>query len=93
MDLDYLWVCGLIWRNTSDAVAGAELINGLASRDPHIRQLAKEILMASGQAAMNLLESAFADGRITPESAGECLAQLFRTQHKEELTDWEQACN
>ena len=40
-----------------------------------------------------LLESAFAVGRVTPESAGECMAELFRAQLKQELTNWEQPSN
>ena len=83
-------VCGIIWRKTSDPVVGWELINGLNSGDPHIRQVAKQILVECGQPSMNLLENAFALGSVTLESAGGCMAELFRTQLKQELTDWEQ---
>ena len=90
MDLDYMLVCGIIWRKTSDPVVGWELINGLNSQDPHIRQVAKQILVDCGQPSMNLLESAFVLGTVTLESAGDCMTELFRAQLKQELTDWEQ---
>lgn len=83
-------VCAIIWRKTSDPVVGWELIDDLNSQDPHIRQVAKQILVECGQPSMNLLESAFALGRVTPESAGDCMPEFFRAQLKQELTDWEQ---
>jgi hypothetical protein len=93
MDLDYLLVCGIIWRETGDCVAGWELINGLNSRDPRLRQVAKESLVECGKPSMNLLESAFATGIVTPESAGACIAELFRAQSKDDWTNWEQTSN
>jgi len=93
MEVDYMLVCGYIWRKTSDPIVGWELIDGLNSRDSRIRQVVKEILVECGHPSMILLESAFTVGRVTPESAGECMAELFRAQLKEELTDWEQASN
>jgi len=83
-------VCGIIWRKTSDPVVGWELIDGFNSQDPHIRQVAKQILLECGQPSMDLLERALALGRVTLESAGDCMAELFRAQLKQELTDWEQ---
>jgi len=86
-------VCGIIWRKTEDVVAGWELINGLKSRHPNVRQVAKAILVECGEPSMNLLESAFAVGSVTPDSAGACIAEIFRAQSREEWTDWEPASN
>jgi hypothetical protein len=93
MDVDYMLVCGLIWQKTADRVAGWELIKGLNSRDPHLREVAKTILVECGEPAMSLIESAFAFGSVTADSAGPCLAEIFRAQSKEEWTNWEPASN
>ena len=93
MDVDYMLVCGAVWRETGDLVAGWELISGLNSRDLCVRQIAKEILVESGRPSMSLLESAFAVGSVTPDSAGACLAEMFRAQSKEEWTSWEPTSN
>jgi hypothetical protein len=93
LEVDYMLVCGVIWRETGNLVAGWELIHGLNSRDLCVRQIAKEILVESGRPSMNLLESAFALGCVTPDSAGTCIAELFRAQSREEWTSWEPASN
>jgi len=93
MEVDYMLVCGIIWRETGDLAAGWELIRGLNSRNPHLREIAKEILVECGKPSMYLLESAFAFGSVTPDSAGECMAELFRAQSRGEWTSWEQASN
>jgi hypothetical protein len=93
MELDYMLVCGVIWQETGHITAGWELIHGLKSRDLCVRLIAKEILVETGKRSMNLLESAFAVGSVTPDSAGACLAELFRAQSKEEWTGWEPSSN
>jgi hypothetical protein len=93
MDVDYMLVCAAIWRETGDIVAGWELINGLKSRDLCVRQIAKDIMLESGKSSMNLLESAFAVGSVTPDSAGACITEIFRAQAKEDWTNWEPTSN
>ena len=93
MDVDYMLVCGYIWRKTSDPVVGWELIKGLNSRDPFLREIAKDILVGCGKASMNLLESAFAAGSVTPDSGASCMMEIFRARCKDEWTDWEQPTN
>ena len=93
MEVDYMLVCGVIWQETGDPVAGWELISGLNSRDLCVRLIAKEILVESGNPSMNLLESAFALGSVTPDSAGACMAELLRAQSRKEWTNWEPPSN
>ena len=78
MDVDYMLACGIVWQKTADPVAGWELIEGLASQDPHVRQLVQTILVDCGEPSMNLLESAIATGTVSPDSAGECMAEILR---------------
>jgi hypothetical protein len=89
-DVQYMLVCGIIWKERADLVAGWELIRGLNSQDRLLREIAKGILVECGQPSMELLESAFANGGVTPDSAGECISELFRVQSKEAWTSWEQ---
>jgi len=92
-DIHYILVCGVIWQKTADVAAGWELIRALNSEDPCLREIAKQILVECGQPSMTLLESAFANGSVTPDSAGECIAEIFRTQSKVVWTAWEQPSN
>jgi len=92
-DVHYVLVCGRIWHETADPVAGWELIAALNSDDLYLREIAKAILVECGLPSMRLLENAFANGSVTPDSAGECLAEIFRAQSKEVWTGWEQASN
>ena len=70
MNADYMLACGIVWRKTADPVAGWELIEGLDSPDPHVRQLAQTILVECGEPSMNLLESAIATGTPKPGFSG-----------------------
>jgi len=92
-DVHYVLVCGVIWQRNADLVAGWELIRALNSEDLYLREIAKQILVACGQPSMKLLESAFAKGSVTPDSAGECIAEIFRAQSREVWTSWEQPNN
>ena len=86
MDADYLVACGFVWRKTLDPVAGWELVEGLESEDQEVRLLAQSLLAESGEASMNLLESAVAAGAINPESAGPCMAAILRSKNR--IGDW-----
>ena len=86
MEADYIVACGVVWRKTLDPVAGSELVEGLKSEDQEIRSLAGTILAESGEASMNLLESAVASGVVDPEFAGPCMAAILRFQNRR--GDW-----
>jgi len=86
MEADYLVACGVVWRKTADPVAGWELVEGLQADDQEIRLLAPTILADSGGASMTLLESAVANGVLTPEFAGPYMAAILRSQNR--LGDW-----
>ena len=81
MNTDYMLACGVVWRRTADPEAGWDLVDGLKSRDPEIRVLAKTLLVENGESSMGLLESALAVGIVDPEVAGLCMAEILRTQH------------
>jgi len=83
MDADYIVACGVVWRKTSDPVAGSELLEGLQSEDREIRFLAQTILAETGEVSMSLLEGAVADGVVNPEFAGPCIAAILRSQNRE----------
>jgi hypothetical protein len=93
MDVDYMLACGIVWRRTADPVAGWELIEGLDSPDPHVRQLAQTILVECGEPSMNLLESAIATGTVSPDSAGECMAEILRGRPQQQWTSCEVPMN
>lgn len=80
MDVDYMLSCGVVWRRTADPVAGLELIGALESEDLHIRQIAKTILVECGEPSMSLLESALAEGVVSPDSAVPCMAEILLIQ-------------
>lgn len=86
MEADYIVACGVIWRKTQDPVAGSELVEGLQSEDQEIRLLAQTILAESGEGSMSLLESAVANGVVSPEFAGPCMAAILRNQNR--AGDW-----
>lgn len=93
MDVEYMLACGIIWRKTADPVAGWELIEGLESKDPCIRQIAKTILVECGEPSMDLLESAVAAGSVNPDSAGDCMAEILRSQTQQAWISCEPALN
>src|SRR5215467_7658833 len=92
-DVHYILVCGIVWQKNADLAAGWQLIKALNSEDLYLREIARAILVESGQPSMKLLESAFANGSVTPASAGECITEIFREQSKQSLTNWEEPSN
>lgn len=56
-DVEYILVCGIIWKKTADLVVGWELIRGLNSHDQYLREIANGILVECGQPSMELLEN------------------------------------
>ncbi len=86
MEADYIIACGIVWRKTADLEAGWELLVGLQSEDKEIRFLAQTVLAESGEAAMDLVETALAGGILTPERAGSCMEAILRSQNC--IEDW-----
>jgi hypothetical protein len=78
MDPAYILACGIVWRKTSDPEAGWELIEGLESSDACVRLLARDFLVENCESSMGLLESAVATGRVSPEAAGPCMAEILQ---------------
>jgi hypothetical protein len=78
MDANYMIACGIVWRKTADPEAGWDLVEALESSDPGLRLLAQSLLVENGEDAMDLLESAVAGGRVSPEVAGPCMAEILR---------------
>ena len=93
MDVDYMLACGIIWRKTADPVAGWELIEGLESQDPHVRQIAQTILVECGEPSLSLLESAIATGTVTLDSAGACMAEILLARTQQQWTSRDCAMN
>jgi len=89
-DVHYILVCGIIWQKNANLVAGWQLIKALNSEDLYLREIARAVLVECGQPSMKLLESAFANGSVTPASAGECLTEIFREQTAQLLTSWKE---
>lgn len=78
MDPFYMFACGIVWRRTADPEAGRELVEGLESSDPCLRLLAQSLLVENGEQSMDLLESAVATGKVSPQAAGPCMAEILR---------------
>src|SRR5205085_2029824 len=78
MDANYMLACGIVWSKTADPDAGWELVEALASPDPELRQLARDMLSHRRDNAMALLEGAVGAGVLTPEVAGPCIVDLLR---------------
>lgn len=93
MEVDYMLACGIIWRKTADPLAGWELIEGLESKDPCIRQIAKTILVKCGEPSMYLLESAVAAGSVSQDSAGPCMAEILGTHREDDFVVCGQSVN
>jgi hypothetical protein len=93
MEVDYILACGIVWRRTSDPVAGWELIEGLESKDPCIQEIAKTILVECGEPSMKLLESAVATGIVSPDSAGPCMAAILGAHCQDDLVACGQSVN
>ncbi len=67
MDYVYLFACGLLWSKCGDLGAGWELIAGLQSYDPNLRQLSLEMLARRPSGSQELLRQAFDFGALLPE--------------------------
>lgn len=70
--------CGIVWRKNADPDAGWELVEALASPDPELRQLARDMLALRRDKAMALVVDAVGAGVLTPEVAGPCIVDLLR---------------
>jgi hypothetical protein len=79
VDSVYLLACGIVWRKTADPDAGWELVEGLESSDPCLRSLARSLLVENGEQSMDLLESAVATGKVSPQVAGPLMAEILRS--------------
>jgi hypothetical protein len=79
MDPVYMLACGIVWRKTADPDAGWELVEGLESSDPCVRLLARSLLLENGEQSINLLESAVANGRVSPQVVGPLMAEILRS--------------
>jgi|SRR5665811_237384 hypothetical protein len=86
MNTDYMLACGVVWRRTGDPEAGWDLVDGLKSRDPEVRVLARTLLVESGESSMGLLESALAVGIVEPDVAGPCMAEILRVRYAKQMT-------
>jgi|GEM_PF-6017883 len=83
MNPDYLLACAIVWRKTADAEAGLGLLEGLDSPDPGVRTLSRALLIDDEEDSLRLLEGALAAGVVSPEAAGECIADiLWNRQNK-----------
>ena len=81
MEASYVLACGIVWRKTSDPEAGWELVEALESADPRLRSLAQALLAESGKPSLDLLENAVAAGKVSPQVAGPCMAEILRCGH------------
>lgn len=77
MDTEYMLACGVVWRGTADPDAGWELVEAMASPDPELRRIARDMLMQRRDNAMTLIEDAVGAGVLTPELAGPCIVELL----------------
>lgn len=59
MNTETLLACGVLFRSTADPEAGCKLLEGLESRDPALRIMAKTFLVEGGSASLSILEEAF----------------------------------
>jgi hypothetical protein len=80
MDTDYMLACGIVWQKTADPEAGWELVEALGSPDPRLRLLAQTLLVENGEYSMDLLEGAVANGVVSPQVAGPCMAEILRSR-------------
>lgn len=80
MNPDYLLACAIVWRSTTDAEAGLELLEGLDSPDPNVRALSRALLIEDEENSLRLLEGALIAGVVSPETAGVCIADILRNR-------------
>jgi hypothetical protein len=80
MNPNYLLACAIVWRKTTDAEAGLELLEGLDSPDPNVRVLSRALLMDDEENSLRLLEGALMAGVVSPTAAGECIADILRNR-------------
>ena len=87
MEASYVLACGIVWRKTSDPEAGWELVEALESADRRLRSLAQALLVESGEPSMDLLENAVAAGKISPQVAAPCMAEILRCGHARQTNE------
>lgn len=75
MDHFYLLACGMLFSKWGDMRAGWELIAGLQSYDPDLRQLSMEMLARRPSISQLLLRDAIDFGVLLPQDAW----QVFHT--------------
>src|ERR1035437_8850388 len=54
MEASYVLACGIVWRKTADPEAGWELVQGIESRDPALRLLARTFLCEGGERSIGM---------------------------------------
>jgi hypothetical protein len=81
MNPDYLLTCAIVCRKSADPEAGLELLEALDSPDPNERALSRALLIDGEKYSMWLLEGALAAGVVSPEAAGDCIAEVLRNGH------------
>ena len=72
----YLLVCGHFWSKHGDLRAGWELISGLQSYNPEIRQLSIEMLARRPSGSLRLVREALNFGALLPEEGWQALHAL-----------------
>lgn len=87
MEASYVLACGIVWRKTADPEAGWELVEALESADPRLRSLAQALLVESGEPSMDLLENAVATGKVSPQIAAPCMAEILRCRHARQTNE------
>ena len=67
MDIDYVFLCGVMWCNYGQEDAGSELLRAAASSDPDLSTLALAML---SQGCKSLQQTPNADGSLILATAG-----------------------
>lgn len=83
MDHVFLFACGLLWSKCGDVRAGWELIGGLQSFDPTLRQLSLDMLARRPAHSMQLLSEALDFGVLLPEDGWQALHVMAHRRQPE----------
>lgn len=77
MNTETLLACGVLFRSTADPEAGCKLLEGLESRDPALRIMAKTFLVEGGSASLRILEEGLSAGIVGADTAAPCIAEIL----------------
>ena len=69
MNRSYIFACGMLFNKCGDVRAGWELIAGLQSYDPELRQLSTKMLACRPSISKQLLRDAIDFGVLLPQDA------------------------